>query len=451
VTRLNDRGTVQAPPEPVAEVAEVAQAGFPHRWWQGLRGTATPSDRRTFVSLALQSIVNAFVYSTYLARLPDIRDQAGISISTLGVVMTVGNLAGFVGSFFTTMVIGRLGSKWVMIWGGTLYVFALPIIGSSSSAAVLVTAIVGMMLMNVFVDVGVAMQSAQFSLRRGRTVMSRMSGFYSLGTVGGGLAASSIAAAGFDVSIHLVVLATLLAAALVFVGPGLLPVDEQPEEASRAVHPTSRWRPGRAVIVLGVASAMAVPLDIVPGEWATFRMHDDLGTSTAAAAAAYFAFAAGMAAGRLGGDWAAVRIGRTNLARLGPIMSASGLVLAATVPSRTTAFVGFLAAGLGISVLSPLLTEAAHRVPGPPGSGLRAMFVGNRLAGLLTPVAVGSLAGSAQLGVGTAMVTVVLPCTTLLVVLAAMAVRGPARPRRAGVVGRLADQPAHRPAHATAE
>jgi len=404
-------------------------AGFGTRWWQGLRGVTMPSDRRTFVSLALQSIVNAFVYSTYLARLPDIRDQTGISISTLGVVMTVGNLAGFAGSIVAPSAVRRLGSKWTMICGGTLYVFALPVIGSSRSAAVLVTAVIGMMLMNVLVDVGVAMQSTQFSAQRGRTVMGRMSGLYSLGTVGGGLAASSIAAAGFDVSVHLVVLAAVLAGALIFVGPGLLPVDDQPRRPGNAERPVSRWRPNRFVLVLGLASALAVPLDIVPGEWATFRMHDDLGTGTGAAAAAYFAFAAGMAAGRLGADWAAVHIGRTTVARLGPVVSASGLVVAATVPSRGTAFAGFLVAGLGIAAISPLLTEAAGRVP--DGAGFRALFVGNRLAGLLTPVMVGSLAGTAGLSVGAAMVTVVLPVAAVLVVLAVLAVRPAAADRPA--------------------
>jgi isocitrate dehydrogenase kinase/phosphatase len=61
-------------------------------------GTTTASDGRTFTSLGLQCVVNAFVYSTYLARLPDIRDQAHLSIGAMGVVMMVGNLAGFVAS-----------------------------------------------------------------------------------------------------------------------------------------------------------------------------------------------------------------------------------------------------------------------------------------------------------------------------------------------------------------
>jgi MFS family permease len=387
-----------------------------------MRGTTMPSDSRTFISLALQAVVNAFVYSTYLARLPDIRDQAGISVSMLGVVMTVGNLVGFLGCFITTAVVRWLGSKWVMIAGGTLYVFALPVIGSSHSAVVLVTAIVVMMLMNVLVDVGFAMQSTQFSARRGQTVMGRMSGLYSIGTIGGGLAAAAIAAAGFDVSVHLFVLASVLAAALIFVGPGLLPVDERPDGIAEGDRPASPWRPPRVIIILGLASAMAVPLDVVPGEWATFRMRDDLGATTAAGAAAYLAFTIGMAAGRLGADWAAVHIGRTRLARLGPIVSAAGLILAATVPGHLVPYGGFLVAGLGVAAISPLLTEAAGRAPGPPGAGFRALFIGNRLAGMLTPVAVGTLAGTAM-SVGAAMVTVVVPCAALLLILAVLALR----------------------------
>ncbi len=153
-------------------------------------------------------------------------------------------------------------------------------------------------------------------------------------------------------------------------------------------------------------------------------MHDDLGAGAAAAAIAYLAFAIGMAAGRLGADWAVVHIGRTTLARLGPIVSTAGLVVAATVPGRLLPFGAFRVTGLGIAAISPPLTEAAGRAPGPPGAGFRALFIGNRLAGMLTPVAVGAVAGTAMT-VGTAMVTVVLPCAALLIVTAVMAARQP--------------------------
>jgi MFS family permease len=380
-----------------------------------------PSDRRTFVSLGLQSVVHAFVYSTYVARLPDIRDEAGLSIAAMGLVMTVGNIAGLAAMLPSAAVIRRWGSKRVMVVSSVAYVLTLPVLGSSNSPAMLVAAVVAMMVTNALVDVAVAMQSATFSAGRHYPAMSRLSGLYSLGTVGGGVVASAIVAAGFDVSIHLTALAVALAAALVFVSPGLLPTDERPTE-----HREGAGAPWIVIAVLGVASALAVPLDIVPGEWATFRVTDDLGGHESQAALAFVAFTIGMTSGRLAGDRATARLGPTRLLRGAVLLSTAGLVLAAAVPALAAVIAGCLLAGLGISVVSPLLTEAAGRTPGP---AFTAMFVGNRLAGLLTPLAMGSLAGTPALGVGEAMVTLVVPSGLLLLLLGAASVARPGHAR----------------------
>ena len=385
-------------------------------------GPRWPSDRRAFVSLGLQSVVNAFVYSTYVARLPDIRDEAGLSIAAMGLVMTVGNLAGLAAMLPSAAVIRRWGSKRVMVVSSVAYVLTLPVLGSSSSPAMLVAAIVAMMITNALVDVAIAMQSATFSSRRHYPAMSRLSGLYSLGTVGGGVVATAIVAAGFDVSVHLFLLAVALAVALVFVSPGLLPADERASKRDAGTPSASRtWV---VVSVLGLASALAVPLDIVPGEWATFRVTDDLGGAQAQAALAFVAFTVGMTGGRLAGDRATARLGATRLLRGAVVVSTAGLVLAASVPGAVIVTAGFLLAGLGISVVSPLLTEAAARTPGP---AFTAMFVGNRLAGLLTPLAMGALAGTPLLSVGEAMILLVVPSGALLLLLGAAAV---GRPRR---------------------
>ena len=376
------------------------------------------SDRRTFVSLGLQCVANAFVYSTYVARLPDVRDEVGLSIAAMGVVMTIGNIAGFAAMLPSSALIRRWGSKRVTVWCSVLYVLTLPALGSSQSPAMLVAAVVAMMVTNALVDVAVAMRSATFSARRHYPAMSRLSGLYSLGTVGGGLLAAAIVAAGVDVSSHLAVLAVLLAGALVFVSPGLLPADERPAE--RAVERTGAVsRPWLAVAVLGVASAVAVPLDIVPGEWATFRIADDPGEPSQAALG-FVAFTLGMTSGRFAGDRATARFGPARLLRGAVVLSAAGLVVAAALPAAAIVLAGFLLAGLGISVVSPLLTAAAGRTPGP---AFTAMFVGNRLAGLLTPLAMGALAGTSALSVGDAMIAIVAPSAVVLLLLGAVAVQ----------------------------
>ena len=44
--------------------------------------------RRVIASLAVQFLVNGFVYASLVARLPQIRDRVGISLATLGLALT---------------------------------------------------------------------------------------------------------------------------------------------------------------------------------------------------------------------------------------------------------------------------------------------------------------------------------------------------------------------------
>lgn len=375
------------------------------------------------MSLAVQFAVNGFVYATYLARLPEIRDQVGISLAALGLVLTTGALAGLVGSFFAARVIGWLGSKRVLVVGALLHVLTLPVIGSSTSPVVLVVGLVALMTMDIFVDVALGLQASATSARRARPVISRLHGLFSVGTIAGGGAAALLAAQGVSVAVHFVVVAAVLVVAVAVVAPGLLTTDQAPTGPAKGTSQGRRWPVGRAAVPLALASALAVPLDIVPGEWATFRLADDLGAGPGVAAAAFVAFTTGLVAGRFGGDAVVVGVGRERTAHLGVATAAAGLVVATLVPTQPTALVGFLLAGLGVSVVAPLLADAAARAPGPPGSGFTVLLVSNRAAGLLTPLCVGALAGGAGLSVGTAMAVVALPCAALLLAISTAAIR----------------------------
>jgi hypothetical protein len=78
------------------------------------------------------------------------------------------------------------------------------------------------------------------------------------------------------------------------------------------------------------------------------------------------------------------------------------------VPNRAASIVGFLLVGIGVATFMPKLYDDAARLPGRRGSGMGAMTGGMRVAYLLTPVAVGGLAGTA-LSVGDAIAIITLP------------------------------------------
>mgnify|MGYP001363744813 CR=1 FL=1 len=374
-------------------------------------------DRRALRAVAVQFFANGTVYATVIPRLPEIRERVDISIGALGLVLTLGSVASLIGSLLTGRAIARFGSRRVMIYGAVCSIGFVPVIGFSAGPVLLVAALFGLLFFDVFIDVAMNVQGSALSARRHAPVMNRLHGLWSLGSVTGGVVTVLTLRAGISTQVHLAVVAVLLIAALGFVAPGLLRRDEVPELHDAAAATTarrSRRALGSASLLLAVGGAMAMTVEITNGDWASFRLGDDLGARPGIAGLAFLAFTTGMTIGRLGGDWLQVRVGTTNLFRLSAVVVGVGSVLATLIPNAAVAIVGFLVAGLGTSVLFPQLYDRAARSPGPPGSGFASMLIGQRGAGLAAPLIVGWLANSDALDVGQAMAIVCLPAALVV-------------------------------------
>ena len=346
-----------------------------------------------------------------IPRLPDIRERVDISIGALGLVLTLAAVASLVGTVLTGRVIARVGSRRVMIYGAASSIAFLPVIGFSTGPVLLVVALFGLLFFDIFIDVAMNVQGSALSARRHTPVMNRLHGLWSLGSVTGGVITVLTLRAGVSTPVHLTTMAILLIVALAFVAPGLLRRDESNElddAAAAGGRTMQRWL-GTASLLLAVGGAMAMAIEVTNGDWAAFRLGDDLAARPSVAGLAFLAFTSGMTVGRLSGDWLQVRVGPTGLFRLSALIAGSGSMVATLVPNVAISVAGFMVAGLGTSVLFPQLYDRAARSPGPPGSGFASMLIGQRGAGLLAPLLVGWLADTDALDVGQAMAIVTLP------------------------------------------
>jgi fucose permease len=386
------------------------------------------TDRRALRAVAVQFFANGMVYATVIPRLPDIRERVDISIGALGLVLTIGSVASLIGSLLTGRAIARFGSRRVMIYGAVCSIGFLPVIGFSTVPFVLVAALFGLLFFDVFIDVAMNVQGSALSQRRHMPVMNRLHGLWSLGSVAGGVVTVLTLRIGVSTPMHLTGVALLLIGALAFVAPGLLHRDEAPELEEEATSRRSRRRPlGAASLLLGVGGAMAMAIEITNGDWASFRLGEDLGARPGIAGLAFLTFTTGMTVGRLGGDWLQVRLGPTKLFRLSAIVAGTGSVLASLIPVMAVSVVGFMIAGLGTSVLFPQLYDRAARSPGPPGSGFASMLIGQRGAGLVAPLVVGWLADTDALDVGQAMAIVTVPAALVVFLATLRPTPGPTR------------------------
>ena len=372
-------------------------------------------DRRATASVAVQFFVNGAIFASFIPRLPEIRDRIGVSTGVLGALMTTALIIGLAGSLASARILDRFGTRVSLIGGACLLVLTLPLIGFATTPVVFVIALGFMAALDVIVDVSMNLQGSWLSARRHAPIMNRLHGLWSLGTVVGGLAAARLTASDVSLQVHLVGVSMVLSLALIFISRGLLRTDEHAEGkpiGSSGIAGTSRL----PLLLLAVAGALAISVELVSNDWAAFRLRDDFDTSAGFAGLGFVAFTLGMTAGRFSGDALQVRLGHDRLARISVLAATAGLTGAALLPDKYAVLASYVMAGAGVSTFFPKLYDDAAQLPGKRGAGLAALTAGSRVTGLLVPAVVGGLAAT-SLSVGTATGIVVIPSALAFAVL----------------------------------
>jgi len=377
----------------------------------GERAELNATDSRALASVAVQFFLNGAVFASFVPRLPEIRERLGLSLDQLGVMLTLGAMIGLVASMASPAIIHRLGTRRALIALVILMLVGLVIVGFASTPVLFLIGFSAILMADGVVDVAMNLQGSWLSARRHAPVMNRLHGFWSLGTVAGGLVAAQAAASGVSLRTQLIIVAVVLAAALVFVGRGLLQVDEggdEPDAVDGVVPKRTRAR-WIMLIVLAVSGGFALTVELVSSDWAAFRLSEDFDTSLGFAGLGFVAFSVGMTTGRLFGDAMLVRFGDALLFRGAIVVSGIGLAVAAFAPHEFLVLPGYSIAGVGISVFFPKLYDDAAKFPGRRGVALTWLRSGSSLMLLVVPTAVGVLAAS-RLSVGAATAIVALPC-----------------------------------------
>lgn len=386
----------------------------------------TARERAALVAVAVQFFVNGCVFSSFVPRLPEVRDATGLTLDRLGLLMSIASIAGFLGNLSVSHVIEWLGSRRTIVVCGTILCAALPLIGFAESQWMFFVGLLLMMSVDVMVDVAMNLQGSWLSARRHAPVMNRLHGLWSLGSLAG--SGTGVILTNLDVGLdaHLLVAALVLFTAQLVGSRWMLADDAAYRHRATPAERTGGHAPRRrdrfGLIGLAALGLGGVALEVTPGDWAAFRFTDDLGTSEAFAALGYLAVATGMTVGRFAGDWVAQRIPARRLSRLAMTTALAGVAVATLVPDRFVDLLGFLIAGLGASTLLPTLYDRAAHRPGRAGAGLGALTAGLRVGFLVLPLVTGGLAGTA-LDVGPAMAIVALSAAALFAAADAVASR----------------------------
>jgi MFS family permease len=381
------------------------------------------------IALAVVFFANGAVFGDWVLRIPAIKDHVHAGTGALGLALLC--LAG--GALLSKPVAGQLvaryGSGPVTRLGITLTCLALMLPALAVNVVTLGLALAGFGAALGILDVAMNAHGVAVQDRLGRSVMSSLHGWFSIGGLLGSLAGGGAQARGLSPLVNFALAAAVLGGAALVASVRLLPAscDVTPKAAQGgwARLPAGLRRP---LVLLGLVGLCGMMMEGAVGDWGAIYLHSDLGTSATVAALGYSAYSIAMAVGRFGGDRCLARWGEVRVVTVA--MSFAGCAFAAglLVGQPAAAICGYTVLGIGLSVVVPALLSMAGQLGGQTAGPAITVVSGISGTGMLAgPPLIGFLAQITGLPVALGAASVLTLGAALLLPLAAPGQRAAAK------------------------
>lgn len=345
--------------------------------------------------------------------MPAVVGELGMGTGSVGTVM----MGMAIGAFISFPIAGRLidtiGSARTTLAFGLLFFGALPLLGFMPAAWTLMLGLVIFGIGNGGLDLAMNAQGIEIEVRAGRSIINSLHGFFSLGGFTGAGIGAFMAWQGISPIEHFALLAVVNVAGLLSLQRFLVP----DSSSNKTEEPSPIFSfPHRSLWILGVIALCTAVGEGAMNSWSALYLNTHLGTSEQFAALGYATFSLAMLTGRFNGDRFVRLWGPSKLIRRSGSLAAIGLGIATFIDHPWSMMAGFVAVGIGLSVVYPLVFSAAGNHPTLPR--------GRAVAGTATVGYTGFLAGPPILGwiaEGTSMQSIMIIVSILCAVAAILA------------------------------
>ena len=362
--------------------------------------TRTPATWRN--ALFVVFTINGLGFSTWLARVPAIRDGLDISTAEVAALLFTGALGAVSGLVFSSHIIAWIGQRNTILFFGLLGLVGLAGIGIGSSwvssYALTVIAIICAGAGNGIADVAMNVEGAAVEKVVSRNIMPWFHAFWSLGTVTGAGLSALMSFLGVGIAPHTIAMALVMAPVLWIVSRVI--TDDRGSVSEEGVSQRSTladrlrvWKEPRTLAIGIIALGMAFA-EGSANDWLALAIVDGRDQTNAVGALWFGFFTLGMMTGRIGGVYLLDKFGRVPVLQWSAAMAIAGLALVILVEQPVLSGLGALMWGLGSSLGFPVGMSAA--ADNPEGSAARVSAVATVAYGafLIGPPLIGGLGES---------------------------------------------------------
>ena len=370
-----------------------------------------------------------FGTSAWLSRLPDVRDDLGLTPATIGTMLLIASLGSLLTLPTSGPIVTKIGARasgriGVLIWALGIVCAGLGALNVSiplaTAGLVLIAAGNGLWGATMNIEAGLVQAAVR------RTVVPVIQAMYAVGMLGGALLGALAAQMGLSLGAHLFGLAALeLLACGTAVGfyltkeevAALAPAQAKGdggEASSNKAKGLTRvaWREKQTVLIALMVMSAGL-MEGAANDWLNLSMVDGYGYSTAAASAAFAFFLLMMTIVRFASPRLEARLGSPKLLRITFTGAVVGLLLVAFAPHHLFAVAGIALWGIGSALGFPLGISALSVDPVMTPARVSVLSTVNYGAALIGPPLLGLIAD--QIGYHRALAFVALPVLLAIV------------------------------------
>ena len=313
---------------------------------------------RARIAITTAFIINGATAGAFYARVPDFKRELGVTNSALGFALLCIAIGVLLGLGFSGRQSAKRGSAPVTHYASYALGLSLLLVGPVLNYVTLCLAFVVFGACLSTQDVAMNSHAIVLEHEADKRYMSTFHAMFSVGALFGGVLGGFLAQQDKTIMWQCAFLTTLIFIANFCVRNMFLPadLDKHPLEGKKKI------KKPKLFLIVGLLGTCAAVGEGSAGDWGAILARDTFNASPFVSTLPYICFSAAMVIGRLFGDRAASKYGPMNLIVGGGLIAALGLGGGLLVGGIGGVIFGWLAAGIGLSIVIPMLFSQAGEI-----------------------------------------------------------------------------------------
>lgn len=346
--------------------------------------------------------MHGLCFASWASRIPSIQENLKLSASALGSVLFALPLGFVISLPFAGWLIGKAGSKKVVILSTIFYSLSLVLIGTSTDILSLVLSLFSFGFFSNQLNISINTQAVIVERLYDKGLMATFHGLWSVAGFAGAAFGTWLMSRNVAPINHFIFISTAFVMITALSAFYLVKKDEVTAEKRPLF-----TMPDRSLIGLGLIAFCSMMAEGAMFDWSGIYFSKVVQVDPHLTGIGYTTFMIAMSATRFLADGFSNRFGLKRILQVSGLLTTTGLLLSVFFPFMLPSLIGFFIIGIGVSSVVPMVYSAAGKSKTlSAGAALTAVSSLGFMGFLIGPPIIGFIAEASSLKISFLAITV---------------------------------------------